>query len=868
MTETNDSTLLENHLQKYRGDLDHLIQTLQSPGIPEESVRTVIGLFGRLISPLKQDLVSVKELINQGRHEQAWELLREMQRQSTRLISEAQSFLGGMAIRRTALDQGMSDKALLLAQTFSERTGFSWSPAVAFGPSVVDDCPESFLVAIDAGDDLIRMPIPRWDIWHLPLVAHDFAYWLVKQSRVKEFDVFIADQIKLAQRINHDDNPPAPKEVSCLLPELREALAARRQILDVAAFQKQSGPTLELYYLRQKVHLWHLIADALATYLMGPAYAHALVFLALNPTNPLIEGASANKNAAVRSRFLPSDARRAAIALYTLKRMSDEAKTDLYTDGLYDSEWKLLTSVWERALEVANFREDYRELSLDMVDWHQAIYNALGVNFNSLPGETAAQWQEGRNKVVPMLQNGTKAGSKISLESVIHGAWWCRSRYPDRTSRLSRDCTQLLEGAPSQGMFSEQIELKDEASRLLNSRLYEIENDLNRLRGIFNSNTIERSDRDAVAGRFYRLLSEHDYSVKRLQKLLPKNPPLGSTLMEVMRQSEGDQMQALRRETLDFLGGVLMRKENLDRGICGMAEALLRDYSRMTGVNWASRVVLGSNPLFSQASDIVHHRFPDWSIWSLPLMAHEFGHVTAPATPAFKAMLAEELVNVTEGHPEVASWNEEDLKAYVGERGRHLEEFFADAFAVYCQGPAFAYNVILIHLNPAEAYLRRGNHPTHAERAELILQVMGAMNQQEKFNEYDNGPYEGVLKRLRDWWFAAVKNAGVQPKPVDQFHKLKAIDFASKFYTLLNKYYRLGAQYQASEWLQAEDAAQQLLGTDSNLLPENLRNLLNIAWACRVRYPLEVAQIAKIISSSFERALAQSQIPEAGVPVR
>ena len=803
--EADDSILLTNRLDSHRVVLDHLIQSLERSGIKEAVDRRMIGLFERYINPLRQHTKRIEELINNGAHEHAWKSLSEMQMQSRRVMEAAQGFLGSLAIRKAAIDKGLADRALLLAKTFADRTGISWLPAVTFVPSAVEDWPESFVVDKDARDELIRMSIPHWDIWHLPFVAHDFGYWVAKQGGIEQFDAFVTEQFELSQSSS------------------------------------------------EKVRIWHLIADGLATYLMGPAYAHALVFLVLNPTAPLIEGENAGNG---RSRYLPSDARRAAMVLNTLQRMNDVTAAQ-YAEGIYSSELKLLTSVWERSLELSGFLEQYRQLNVDSAPWHTSICEALEINFSSVREQTASHWREARDKVVPVLENGSDAPPEFSLEATLHAAWWCRPRYShDRISYLSHEVMGLLRGDRVLGILSQQTAVKDESTRLIDSRLHLIESDLESLQSLFSSNTIERADRDAVAGRFYRLLSEYDYQLKRLQSLLPKSPA-GATLLEIMRQSDGDHKHALEQETLDFLGGVLMRRENVDGGICVLAEALLHEYSRMTGVNWASRVVLGPNPLFSHASEIVHHSFPDWSIWGLPLMAHEFGHITVPATPTFRTELAEELVNVTQYHPEAAQWKNDEAQAYINRRARHIEEFFADAFAVYCQGPAFAYNVLLLHLNPVEAYIARGFHPTHAERVELILKVLSEMNQQQRSDDYDTGPFDGVIKRFQRWWSKGVERAGLQAGPVEQFHKLKAASLGSKFYRLLNKYYRLGAQYQANEWKQAEQAAERLLEVENNLTQESLRNLLNIAWTCRVRYPRDVVRIEKIIRPNLDLAMAR-----------
>jgi hypothetical protein len=252
----------------------------------------------------------------------------------------------------------------------------------------------------------------------------------------------------------------------------------------------------------------------------------------------------------------------------------------------------------------------------------------------------------------------------------------------------------------------------------------------------------------------------------------------------------------------------------------------------------------------------VHQRFPDFDIWSLPLMAHEFGHIIAPTTPELNTTISEQLAIAMQGHPNESTWQKDQSTAYLAQRTNHMDEFFADAFATYCQGPSFAYNVFHLHLNPMEAYLSRRNHPTHAERMEVILRVLSEMNQQEKFDEYENGPYDGVLNRLRTGWTESLRTAGTQAGPVEQFHQLKAGALGLTFFTLLNKYYRLGAQYQASEWKRAEEIAKQLLNGQTSVSNESLRNLLNIAWICRTRQPHQKTPIAKVIRSAIDQTLA------------
>lgn len=849
-----EKSLLYERIQDCRADFDHLLQTLESPVVSESG--SAVGLLRRLVNPLTHRLTQTIVLVDQNQSKDAWESLGSIQREMRRVMERAQSFFGGLAISRSGLEGGIAKRALELATRFGERAGIDWLPVLAFNSSEFDEWDEESLIGKDVPDNVVRMTIAHWDIWHLPLVAHDYAYFIVQHGKVEAFQSFIEAEVKRVQRLTTND-PPSSEEMLPFLPEVRDAQKAR-QGSDVAAFEDQMGPLIEAHCLRQRIHLSHMIADALATYLMGPAYVYALIFLALNPSNALTEGEGERQKPDGRPPTLPSDVRRAAIALDTLQRMNDADKQQFAT-GPYSSDLTLLRAVWDRALDVKGLLQASQDAVGAMSRWHQEINDVLEPAFGFLRSQTNDFWND-HVAVVEILENGSKTPATHSLESLISGAWWCRARYQDRIATLTKDCDRLLAGKPAVGLLTDQAQVQDEASRLIVNKLYDIRSDLDGLSSIFNSEALPQSDRAAVAGRFYRLVSECDFNLRGLERLIKIGASLASSLDRVVDLSGGAQIQILRRETLDFLGGALMRQQNLDQKLCLLAESLLSEYSRITGVNWASRVVLGTNPLFSEASQVVHHRFPDWDIWNLPLMAHEFGHIVAPQTPELKTKINEQLAIAAQNHPEANQWNQAQVQDYVSQRGSHLEEFFADAFATYCQGPAFAYNVCRIHFNPREAYFWRRDHPTHAERMEVILKVLNEMNEQEKVYENDNGPYDGVLSRLRYSWSELLQKSGVQAGPVEQFHRLKANALGSMFFNLLNKYYRRGAQYQGDKWKEAEKTAEQLLNDDEvSLSNMNVRNLLNLGWICRIREPNQQTRIAKIIRSSMEHNLASSQ---------
>src|ERR1051325_5624116 len=149
-----DRTLLNERTQDCRADFEHLLHTLEAPVVKESSSGVMIGLLRRLINPLTYKLDDVDELIDKGNSKQAWESLASIQRDASRVMQRAQSFLGGLAISRSGLEGGITNIALKLVTNFSQRAGIDWSPAIGFSSSEFDESEEDLLVAKDAQNNL------------------------------------------------------------------------------------------------------------------------------------------------------------------------------------------------------------------------------------------------------------------------------------------------------------------------------------------------------------------------------------------------------------------------------------------------------------------------------------------------------------------------------------------------------------------------------------------------------------------------------------------------------------------------------------------------------------------------------------------
>jgi hypothetical protein len=216
----------------------------------------------------------------------------------------------------------------------------------------------------------------------------------------------------------------------------------------------------------------------------------------------------------------------------------------------------------------------------------------------------------------------------------------------------------------------------------------------------------------------------------------------------------------------------------------------LRGYARRTGVDWSGHTVAGLDAFLQTQTDVIRLRFPDWSLWNLPLMAHEFGHKVCAPTRDFRQFKNKQVEKAKKQNADPA------------QVGDHLEEFFADMFATYALGPAFACAAILVRFQPDEAQASWARHPTHDERVRLILYTLEQMNDRAHENPNDLGSYAYILHLLEDSWDLAVQAAGTAKRTgaAADSRREQVDGWGKELYERLDRCYRLGAGYTAQRW--------------------------------------------------------------------
>lgn len=292
------------------------------------------------------------------------------------------------------------------------------------------------------------------------------------------------------------------------------------------------------------------------------------------------------------------------------------------------------------------------------------------------------------------------------------------------------------------------------------------------------------------------------------------------------RAGQSDPLKELKsiwEEGLDLLSGLCLRSEGLDRGLCKFADAIIAE----TRWNSLKPMTVPGRGGPGHLTSIVHLRFPEWTIWALPLTAHELWHLgvrsavrTIPGAIARQSndvldLLLDTVRSQDPGAEEKLRdskqiWNTEEL-----------QRCLADVFGVYVMGPAYACAAIWLVLDPQEAESR--------QRALGILRALGTG---------PNNEYAVVHGVLESQWRQATKDSGTT--------ELKYADWVD---ALLKYLEGNAAQFRIDRWGEIRQPwFEVLLNGKIDTLKVNsndLRYALTAAWKARIEQPDQASVIAE-----------------------
>ena len=275
------------------------------------------------------------------------------------------------------------------------------------------------------------------------------------------------------------------------------------------------------------------------------------------------------------------------------------------------------------------------------------------------------------------------------------------------------------------------------------------------------------------------------------------------------------QVGLMSRETLAFTQGALLRRSGADGGYCRLADKLLDHFNDVEGkLNWRGFTILAETAFLGEIGEVVRLRFPETSIWHLPVAAHEFGHY---ANPGIRVEVREGSFTGHEYPIEDylrARWDKNNQKLWF-----HAHELMADIFAVYTLGAAYAYCVLFLRPDPGTLRAGTTTHPSWSQRYYLILKTLDKI-------AGHGGVTPPIVRDIEHRWERSLSaSAGGSGPDVDELRKL--MDFS---YPLLDANLG-GVRY--STFRRAQQLVTPILNGDP-LPGATIPDILNAAWLARL----------------------------------
>ena len=339
-----------------------------------------------------------------------------------------------------------------------------------------------------------------------------------------------------------------------------------------------------------------------------------------------------------------------------------------------------------------------------------------------------------------------------------------------------------------------------------------------------------------------------------------------------------EKSQEIFHECLDILGGLAFRersfhdttfRDQIDNNILRVAEELILTCSNSVFLTPSIIIPAPKETLAKTVGRIVRLRHCEWTLWVLPLIAHEFGHIVIEEhkealKESFLKTFVPELMSLDPSSDEVKKKLAED----------EVEEYLADAFGTYFMGPAFSCAAIHLRLSPSTSSTATSETSYDKGRAHVTLGMLDLMAKgPPKIQEFSN-----LAKQLRGDWNGMVERANYAKSSVVEGTKKKSeIERLDKKEKILDRLveaileqlverfgfcpaYRFAREREAVARKWSDLWINQLEQGSDLTLPENitassaLRDALNAAWRARLECPQPVSAdtIDKIAGKASE----------------
>jgi hypothetical protein len=292
--------------------------------------------------------------------------------------------------------------------------------------------------------------------------------------------------------------------------------------------------------------------------------------------------------------------------------------------------------------------------------------------------------------------------------------------------------------------------------------------------------------------------------------------------------AESEANRSVFNEGIELLGGIALRDARLGAEICELADSMIKSTFR-TLTRSVHTIPGGVATMMMQLEPIIRLRFPEWTIWALPLTAHEVWHARLGKEVTMRLALDASLSRI--------SLNDSDI-----------QQCLADAFGTYTIGPAYAFAAIMLLFDPLL--------PRDEARVCAVLEMLT------RVSPAPQDDYAKICSALRTAWDSAkgqaavpadAATAGAAAAPATDAATGRVLDVAApsapsvedarlladRLWHTLSKVLKLPA-FGLDEWSQKSGCCDALLTKNRDKMSclefshLDIRHALNAAWCVRV----------------------------------
>src|SRR6266566_3323148 len=274
--------------------------------------------------------------------------------------------------------------------------------------------------------------------------------------------------------------------------------------------------------------------------------------------------------------------------------------------------------------------------------------------------------------------------------------------------------------------------------------------------------------------------------------------------------------QLLASETLAVVGGISMRVRGLDSEAGELPEALLAAVAGSMALGYEFITVPSGSEFIDVMSDVIRVRYPGAGVWDLPVVLHEFGHFLVGHLPR-------------SAEPSVSAIIDRERSASP-RRGYFADELWADTFAAYVGGPAYAFSAMARFDVVGAAEDALPSHPSAMKRVAAIRLTLGHSQTAWQRRRRAAGSLEVPIASAEDLWRNRLRAAGVATEP-DATDRTYAEELAGQFIGILDRDWpriRYDDTRRAAAIRQGLDDGQPELPRDAGLI-----DVLNGGWWAR-----------------------------------